>query len=88
MQALAAQRDRLDQAFADVLPIPRAGTVEDVANLALFLACDESAYVTGQAVAVDGGLTAGPHWSGHRTRMKALIEAVGGDTKGSRWSSE
>ena len=88
MQALTAQRDRLDQAFATVLPIPRAGTVEDVANLALFLASDESAYVTGQAIAVDGGLTAGPHWSGHRARMKTLIEAVGGDTKGSRWSSD
>lgn len=39
-------------------PIPRAGEPEDIANAALWLASDESSFVTGQAIAVDGGLSA------------------------------
>lgn len=36
-------------------PIPRAGSLEEVAELALYLASDPSAFMTGQAVAIDGG---------------------------------
>ncbi len=42
--------------------IPRVGRPEDVANLVLFLASDESAYITGQLIRVDGGaLSHMPH---------------------------
>jgi NAD(P)-dependent dehydrogenase (short-subunit alcohol dehydrogenase family) len=34
------------------------GTVEDCANLALFLASDESSWITGVAIPLDGGLGA------------------------------
>jgi len=37
------------------IPLRRLGTVEDVANVALFLASDESAYVSGQVINVKGG---------------------------------
>jgi 3alpha(or 20beta)-hydroxysteroid dehydrogenase len=47
------------QAFWSSLPIPRAGEAEEVAKVALFLACDDSAYVTGAELTVDGGETAG-----------------------------
>jgi NAD(P)-dependent dehydrogenase (short-subunit alcohol dehydrogenase family) len=40
------------------IPLGRLGRPEDVANLALFLASDESAWMTGAAVPLDGGLTA------------------------------
>ena len=40
-------------------PIPRAGTPEDIANTACFLASDEASFISGQAIVVDGGLTAG-----------------------------
>lgn len=36
--------------------LKRLGSPEDVANLALFLASDESSYITGQVIGVDGGL--------------------------------
>jgi 3-oxoacyl-[acyl-carrier protein] reductase len=37
------------------IPMRRLGDVEDIGNAALFFACDEAAYVTGQALAIDGG---------------------------------
>jgi NAD(P)-dependent dehydrogenase (short-subunit alcohol dehydrogenase family) len=39
-------------------PIRRAGEGSDIANAAAFLASDEASFITGQALAVDGGLTA------------------------------
>ena len=38
------------------VPLAKFGTVTDVANLALFLVSDDSAYITGQVVQVDGGM--------------------------------
>lgn len=37
---------------------PRLGTTDDVAKLALFLASDDSGFITGQVISVDGGITA------------------------------
>jgi NAD(P)-dependent dehydrogenase (short-subunit alcohol dehydrogenase family) len=39
-------------------PLGRVGSVEDIANIAVYLASDESAWTTGTAIAVDGGMTA------------------------------
>ena len=39
------------------IPIPRAGTADEMAGVACFLASDDAAYVTGQTIFVDGGLT-------------------------------
>lgn len=38
------------------IPLRRGGTVQDIANVASFLACDMSSYVTGQVIQVDGGM--------------------------------
>lgn len=38
------------------IPLQRIGSVEDVANCAFFLASDDSAYITGQTIRIDGGL--------------------------------
>ena len=42
--------------FAERIPLGRFGTPEEVAELALFLASDAAAYVTGQVVGINGGM--------------------------------
>lgn len=42
-------------AFVERQPMGRIGTAEEIAGLALYLASDDSAFVTGQAIAIDGG---------------------------------
>jgi NAD(P)-dependent dehydrogenase (short-subunit alcohol dehydrogenase family) len=49
----AAERQRI----VGHLPIARAGQVQDIGDSAVFLASEESAYVTGAALVVDGGQT-------------------------------
>ena len=39
------------------IPIPRAGTSDEMAAVVCFLASDDAAYITGQTIFVDGGLT-------------------------------
>ncbi|AMY09429.1 4-formylbenzenesulfonate dehydrogenase TsaC1/TsaC2 [Luteitalea pratensis] len=43
-------------------PLGRLGTAEDVANLALFLASDEAAFITGGTYVVDGGALLARRW--------------------------
>ncbi len=47
----------LAQSVARV-PLGRVGTIDDVAYGALFLASDESSYMTGSELVIDGGVTA------------------------------
>ena len=52
-----ALTDAQREATLGQIPFNRFGQVEDVANLVSFLASNEAAYVTGQTIAVDGGMT-------------------------------
>jgi len=46
----------VDKLTASV-PLGKMGRAEDIANCALFLACDDSAYITGQVIGVNGGMS-------------------------------
>lgn len=45
------------EAYAKAIPLAKMGKPSDVAKLCLFLASSESSYISGQTIAVDGGLT-------------------------------
>ncbi|MCL4766219.1 MAG: glucose 1-dehydrogenase [Hyphomicrobiaceae bacterium] len=49
----------INRALLDRTPLRRFGTPDDVARAALFFASDDSAFVTGAELAVDGGMSAG-----------------------------
>ncbi|WP_175780643.1 SDR family NAD(P)-dependent oxidoreductase [Burkholderia anthina] len=55
-RALFDDKD-FDKAFTDVIPLKRWGEVEDIANLAIFLGSDESSYIHGDLIRIDGGET-------------------------------
>jgi 3-oxoacyl-[acyl-carrier protein] reductase len=52
----------VDELWASWAPVGRVGWPEDQARVALFLACDQSAFVTGHNIPVDGGTKAGGGW--------------------------
>jgi 3alpha(or 20beta)-hydroxysteroid dehydrogenase len=52
------------------IPVPRYGTAQEIAEAALFLACDHSSYITGVDLPVDGGAGAG-NWVRPRDVIKA-----------------
>lgn len=52
----------VDELWASWAPVGRVGWPEDQARVALFLASDQSAFVTGHNIPVDGGTKAGGGW--------------------------
>jgi 3-oxoacyl-[acyl-carrier protein] reductase len=47
--------EEVKQMWINDIPLKRAGVVEDIASVAVFLASEMSAYITGQVLQVDGG---------------------------------
>lgn len=45
------------QSFLDIIPLRRAAQADEIASVVAFLVSDDANYITGQTIAVDGGLT-------------------------------
>ena len=69
------------EVYKSAQPIPRAGLPDDIAHAAVFLASDESSFVNGHDLVVDGAITGGRNWSqqqqGYVAMRKALEERAG-----------
>jgi 3-oxoacyl-[acyl-carrier protein] reductase len=53
----AAMPEKAKEKMLETIPFKEMGTPEDIANAVAFLAGDESRYITGQVICVDGGMT-------------------------------
>lgn len=63
------------RALEKIQAIPRAGLTDDVAAAAVFLASDESSFINGHDLVVDGGLMAGKPWSEQQAMLQKLRAA-------------
>lgn len=57
VEVVGVPRDEAARAFEQMIPLARHATPEEIAQAVLFLASDESAFMTGHTLAVDGGLS-------------------------------
>ena len=57
MVAQGGDLEQVRSAFVARQPMGRIGTPEEIANLAVYLASNESSYTTGAVFAIDGGMT-------------------------------
>ena len=60
MQKRWEKNPKAKKKLAKLIPLQRIGRPEDVANAILFLLSDESQYITGTELIVDGGITSKP----------------------------
>lgn len=58
VERVTGGKEELTKQFTEIEPVKRMGRPEEVAALALFLASDDSSFITGAAIPVDGGYTA------------------------------
>lgn len=58
-EMIEAMTDQAREAMTGMIPFGRVGTPEEVADVVLFLASDAARYITGQVIAVDGGMSIG-----------------------------
>lgn len=49
-------KEEIKENIANQIPLKKMGTAQDVANLVKFLSSDDSSYITGQVINVDGGM--------------------------------
>jgi NAD(P)-dependent dehydrogenase (short-subunit alcohol dehydrogenase family) len=63
------------EVYRTAQPIPRAGLPDDIAHAAVFLASDESSFVNGHDLVVDGAITGGRNWTQQQQGYVALRKA-------------
>ncbi len=73
--------DAIAEAAKNSQPIQRGGRPRDIAEGVLYFASDASDWVTGQALAIDGGLTLGPQGMQQMSAFMPIIQALGVDAE-------
>jgi NAD(P)-dependent dehydrogenase (short-subunit alcohol dehydrogenase family) len=66
----------VEERLAQAQPLPRAGHPDDIAKMALFLASDDSEWLSGQAMVVDGAATAGGIATRQQVEQQVLPSAI------------
>jgi NAD(P)-dependent dehydrogenase (short-subunit alcohol dehydrogenase family) len=69
--------DTITEDFSSAQPIQRSGTPLDIARTALWLASDDSSFVNGHALVVDGGVSGGRMWRDYQKAISGLEKRLG-----------
>src|SRR3954462_9898670 len=69
--------EAIRDAYATAQPIPRAGMTDDIAYAAVFLASDESGFINGHDLVIDGAITGGRNWSQQQQGYAAMRKLLG-----------
>src|ERR1043166_6028224 len=78
VEAAEKTPDTMRQIFRTAQPIPRAGLPEDIAHAAVFLASDESSFINGHDLVIDGAITGGRNWTAQQDGLAAVRRTLGG----------
>src|SRR5436309_11177654 len=68
--------DTMRDLFKTAQPIPRAGIPDDIAYAAVFLASDESSFINGHDLVIDGAITGGRNWTPQQQGLAAARKAL------------
>jgi NAD(P)-dependent dehydrogenase (short-subunit alcohol dehydrogenase family) len=80
-QLAETRLDAIADAAKNSQPLQRGGRPRDIAEGVLYFASDGADWVTGQALAIDGGLTLGPHGMAQLSAFMPIIQALGVDAE-------
>jgi NAD(P)-dependent dehydrogenase (short-subunit alcohol dehydrogenase family) len=81
VEAAEKTPDVMREIYKTAQPIQRAGLPEDIAHAAVFLASDESTFINGHDLVVDGAITCGRNWTPQQQGLAAVRKAFD-DAKG------
>jgi NAD(P)-dependent dehydrogenase (short-subunit alcohol dehydrogenase family) len=69
--------EKIEEVYATVQPIPRAGLADDIAQCACWLASDRSTFVNGEDIVVDGAQIRGRLFTPQQTALRAVKSKLG-----------
>src|ERR1700760_4453926 len=78
VEAADRKTDTMREIFRTAQPIPRAGLPEDIAHAAVFLASDESSFINGHDLVIDGAITGGRNWTAQQEGLAAVRRTLDG----------
>jgi NAD(P)-dependent dehydrogenase (short-subunit alcohol dehydrogenase family) len=78
VEAAEKTPDMVRELYRTAQPIPRAGLPDDIAHAAVFLASDESSFINGHDLVVDGAITGGRNWTPQQQGLAAVRKAFDG----------
>jgi NAD(P)-dependent dehydrogenase (short-subunit alcohol dehydrogenase family) len=78
VEAAEKTPDMMRDIYKTAQPIPRAGLPEDIAHAAVFLASDESTFVNGHDLVVDGAITGGRNWTAQQQGLADIRKMFDG----------
>jgi NAD(P)-dependent dehydrogenase (short-subunit alcohol dehydrogenase family) len=78
VEAAENKTDTMREIFRTAQPIPRAGLPDDIAHAAVFLASNESSFINGHDLVIDGAITGGRNWTAQHEGLAAVRKTLGG----------